>query len=212
MSRLEKAEIRHTSAWLSNWRTPSEAQAYVDALTEQVGDVDFFTQAGLDFIRDAWLAASFGLARNADAVRLVAGEWPDCELRFGERVEQYEITEADVPGRRRGDQYRERDRRRGPSGILVEPDPVENWIKRAEQAPSALRLAAEKKLGKRYGARAGLVVYLNISEYGIRQPEIEGCMAEALAPAGDAFESVWVLWKARAYRVYPAEIEEQEIP
>jgi hypothetical protein len=85
---MTKSEIRDAAARLSDWRAPSEAQAYADALMDRVGDVDFFHQAGLGFLRDAWIAASFGLARKADAVSQIVGEWPDCEQRFGEIIEQ----------------------------------------------------------------------------------------------------------------------------
>ena len=50
--------------------------------------------------------------------------------------------------------------------------------------------------------RAALLVYPNISEYGIRQREIEASLRNATAPAKNAFTAVWVLWKDRAYHVW----------
>ena len=55
------------------------------------------------------------------------------------------------------------------------------------------------KIGKRYAGRASLLVNLNISEFGIRQAEIEAAMAPAVAPALPCFERVWILWKALLY-------------
>ena len=54
-----------------------------------------------------------------------------------------------------------------------------------------------------YGAHANLVIYLNLSEFGSRQSEVEACFPSATEAAKDAFESVWVLWKKRAYQVWP---------
>jgi hypothetical protein len=43
---------------------------------------------------------------------------------------------------------------------------------------------------------------LNIDEYGIRQAEIDASMSESTAPAKNAFQEVWVLWKAQLYRLW----------
>jgi hypothetical protein len=62
-------------------------------------------------------------------VRLVPEreQWPDFEARDGGGIELVECAEADVPGRRRGDEYREAD------GVLTgEHDPIEDWIARAD--------------------------------------------------------------------------------
>jgi hypothetical protein len=61
----------------------------------------------------------------------------------------------------------------------------------------ALRHAAAAKAGKHYPKSAGLVIYLNLSEYGWRRKEIEAVMHEATSPAKDAFREVWVLWDGR---------------
>lgn len=104
--------------------------------------------------------------------------------------------EADDPDRRRGEEYRE--------GIgEVEDDPVEDWVARAKQATAWLQAACRMKAGKRYGGRANLVIYLNLGEYGIRQSEVEACFPSETEAVKDAFETVWILWKKRAYQVWP---------
>jgi hypothetical protein len=60
------------------------------------------------------------------------------------------------------------------------------------------------KIGKRYSGRSSLLVNLNISEFGIRQAEIEATMAPAVAPALPCFQRVWFLWKARLYGPWAA--------
>ncbi len=117
----------------------------VDDTKDQVGSKDFFSQEELAFLRDAWTAAEFDGARQAQHVRVVADIYPDFELRADQQVEAFEAVEADDPKRRRGDEYSE-------STGEIEDDPVEDWVGRAEQAPTWLATACEKKIGKRYGA------------------------------------------------------------
>jgi hypothetical protein len=55
------------------------------------------------------------------------------------------------------------------------------------------------KSQKHYGSSCWLVVYLNISEYGIRQKETEEVIALVKAPYAMSFEAISVLWKGRLY-------------
>jgi hypothetical protein len=201
MPRLSKPELARHRAWLSDWRTPADMAAFVSAVNDAMGSSNFFRQSGVEFLRDAWLAAEFGRHRQSSFVRLVADreQWPDFETRAGDVIEGVECAEADVPGRRRGDEYREADRRSADGSLIAEDDPVEDWIARAEQASVALSAVIGAKIGKRYVGRASLLVNLNISEFGIRQAEIEAAMAPSIKPALPHFQRVWVLWKARLY-------------
>ena len=201
MPRLTPEKIEQHQEWLSEWHSPTEVLAYVGDVNEFLGRY-LFIQAGLAFLRDAWSSATFGHIRGASTIRLIEGEWPDAELRFNDSVEPIECTEADVPGRRRGEEYREAEDKAGPYGLYVEDDPVENWIARAETAPEALRLAAEKKVAKTYSGKTHFLIYLNISEFGIQQNEIKACFLKSTEPAKDAFETVWILWKAAVYKVW----------
>jgi hypothetical protein len=78
-------------------------------------------------------------------------------------------------------------------------DPLKNWVERAESIPRFLDEAVAAKSRKRYGAPCWLVVYLDISECGIRQKETEAVIAEVKARYGQAFEAISVLWKGRLY-------------
>ena len=84
----------------------------------------------------------------------------------------------------------------------AEDDLLEDIFARAEQAHNWIAAACQKKADKRYTGRANLVVYLNLSEYGIRQMEVEACFPSATEVAKDNFEAVWVLWKKRTYPVW----------
>ena len=201
MARLTKSELARHRAWLSDWRTPAEMAAYVAAVNDAMGSADFFRQGGVEFLRDAWLAAEFGRHRQSSSVRLVPerDQWPDFEARGGDVIERVECAEADIPGRRRGDEYREAEKRNAGGGPAVVDDPLEDWVSRADQAPAALSAVIATKIRKRYAGRASLLVNLNISEFGIRHAEIETAMAPAVVPALPCFERVWILWKARLY-------------
>jgi hypothetical protein len=201
MPKLTKAGLADHRAWLSEWRAPGEMAAYVAAVNDAMGSAGFFRQGGVEFLRDAWLAAEFGRHRQCSLVRLVAerDQWPDFETRGGGADECVECAEAGVPGRRRGDEYREAEERIANGQPNFEHDPIEDWIARAGQVPAALTAVIATKIGKHYAGRASLLVYLNIGEFGIRQAEIEAAMPLAIAPALPHFQRVWILWKARLY-------------
>jgi hypothetical protein len=206
MPRLDKAELARHRAWLSEWRTPDDMAAYVTAVNDAMGSAGFLRQGGVEFLRDAWLAAEFGRHRQSSLVRLVPERerWPDFETRGGGANERVECAEADVLGRRRGDENREAEQRAATGQSTLEHDPIEDWIARADQVPAALTAVIATKIGKHYAGRASLLVYLNISEYGIRQAEIEAAMTPAIAPALPHFQRVWILWKVRLYGPWSA--------
>jgi hypothetical protein len=201
MPRLAKAELARHRAWLSEWRAPSDVAACATAVNDAMGSADFFRQGGVEFLRDAWLAAEFGRLRDCSLVRLVPERerWPDFEARGGVVIERVECAEADIPGRRRADEFCGVEARRASGQHTVEHDPIEDWIARADQVPAALAAVIARKIGKRYAGRVSLLVYLNIGEFGIRQAEVEAAMMPAVAPALPYFPRVWVLWKARLY-------------
>jgi hypothetical protein len=56
-----------------------------------------------------------------------------------------------------------------------------------------------KKFKKRYSPPCWLVVYLNITEYDIRQSEIEKVIADTKSRYRRGFVAIFVLWKRRLY-------------
>jgi hypothetical protein len=195
---LTRDELEHYKSRLSEWSPPDEFVRIGRELKDRVRPLQFFTDPIAAFGRDAWVATRLATVSNADAVRLGPDRWPDYEEQKGSIIHQYEITEADLEGRRRGDEYKaEADKE-----PAWEFDPIEKQIARAEQAAPALRRAAEAKATKGYPLAARLVIYLNITEHGIRHKEIEAALAEATAPANKAFAKVWVLWKSHLYLLW----------
>ena len=99
MVRLTQAKKEQHRGWLYQWRSPADMLQHVHATMDELGNVDLFNQAGLEFLRDSWAAATFGNIRNASAVRLVEAEWPDFELKFGFRKSNHVILPlSDKPG------------------------------------------------------------------------------------------------------------------
>ena len=188
------------------WHSPSEVALYLEKIIDEIGVVVFFNQAGLAFLRDAWAAAKFASKLKGEEkdchIRLVSGEWPDFEIRDADTILAFECVEADIPGRRRGEEIRKETESAESSGLIVEDDPVEDWVKRADQVPLALSIAAEKKAAKSYSSGANLLIYLNIDEYGIRQNEIISAMVRSTGAARHSFTSVWVLWKSKVFCVW----------
>ena len=201
MPKLTKPEKTRHRTWLSEWRTPADMAGYVGAVNDAMGSGDFFIQGGVEFLRDAWLAAEFGRHRRSSLVRLVPEreQWPDFEAKTGGILERVECAEVDLSGRRRGDEYRDADERKAAGKPFAQSDPIEAWIARADEVPSALASVIETKIAKNYAGRPDLLLYLNIGEYGIRQSEIEAALPAAAAPALPYFGRVWILWKAQLY-------------
>ena len=195
---LTADELRSARADLQQWMTADEMGERFDALSAISGDY-FFIQGGLQFIRDAHIAATFAKARNASRVRLCAGERPDFEIEVGNATHLYEATEADLPGRRRGDEYRAT-LGKPDAMVHVEDDEIHANI---TAVPGALSLRAADKAGGGYDPAFGLVIFLNVATYGCDKEEIEDCMGAATQPAANAFSEVWVLWGRDAYRTWP---------
>ena len=180
--------------WMSQWRSPREMNEYVDELMAAAGSKALFNKPGTTFILEAWIAGHFANVVGATTVRLIDDQWPDLEVRLNDNLIRFEAIEADVPGRKRGDEYRQPPK-------MVE-DPVEDWIARAEAVPGALQTAVRKKQAKLYSKHENLLIYLNIGEYGIRHREIISAFPDATKDARDIFKSVWILWKEQAFEVW----------
>jgi hypothetical protein len=137
-----------------------------------------------------WTLAEFVRHKTVDQVWLAppCEEWPDGYVRLGKKTENVEVTIALTEGRRMGDEYR-------PGSPTLTHDPVENWVERANGIPDALEKAITRKLEKRYGSGMWLVVYLNISERGIRQAKIECAIAKIRQRHGQSFGGLFVIWK-----------------
>jgi hypothetical protein len=157
-------ELARARAMLSVWQSSSSFIEAATHLHSRTTSTVFFNRPELAFLRDAWVIAKFLKWRPHKRARLSSREeaWPDGLFESACGVVNIEVTEAFEPGRRRGEQFK-------PEAPRVRHDPVEDWVRRAEQIPAALEKAITDKAAKRYSSPFTLLVYLNINEWGIRR-------------------------------------------
>jgi len=157
IARIPKRALGTWRAELSDWTQPLAFGRHADEIVHSVHRDIFFNQAGLTFLRDAWIASRVAYALSPESVRLVPDARPDFEIRSTGEIQQFEATKADDDERRRDAESERPD---------LEPDPVENWRKRFEAIPTALNRVITKKLTKDYQSDVSLVIYLNLGCYG----------------------------------------------
>ena len=197
---LTKTERDDWLRRLHAWLTPKEFRDALNRLESAQRD-HLLTDPRAGFYRDAFCAHEFATLVGADLVRLVGEERPDFQIDVAGAVSAFEVTEADTPGRKRGEEVQERRKRRVAGQPFVEHFPYENWLT-PEQADVALRMAAERKNRPVYDRSGGLVILLNPIEFGAHQQAIEDLMADATAAVRNRFASVWVLWKGVGYNTW----------
>lgn len=195
VDRIPKQTLDDWKVELSQWRPAEAFRSRVDQISSpsQISRRLFFRQPGLAFLRDAWIAARVASALAADQVRLVAAEWPDFEIQTDRQLQQFEATEADRDGRRRGDE---------PDDIEFRHDPVEEWRDRFEAIPAALERVVTKKVNKDYPPGIGLVIYVNLGCYGAYVEEGIQLLRSGTAIAKDKFKVVLVMWEGTLYKFW----------
>jgi hypothetical protein len=191
---LTSEEIDAAGIRLAKWQSAEVFSADVMALCNRCLSSDYFRQPRLNFLQDAFVLAEFAVKRRVDHVRLAAPkeQWPDGYVKIQGNDFNIEVTSTHG-GRRLCDEYRKVE------NAQPVADPVEDWIARADLIPKFLDEAISRKAGKNYGSPCWLVVYLNISEWGIRQEQIEQVIAGTISRYRDRFENVTVLWKGKLY-------------
>jgi hypothetical protein len=129
---LRDDELNGAHSTLAVPRSPRDFQAVVKGLHRRTTSKVLFNNPRQKFLLDAWtlaeLAIRFG---SVEEVRLAGLQerWPDGYVRVGGLIKSVEATIADMPGRKMGKEYR--------SNNGIEPDPVEDWISRANAVPQA---------------------------------------------------------------------------
>jgi hypothetical protein len=132
-------------AWFERWWEPEEffrtVVRYVNALPSPD---EVVTEPHYQRVREAYVAGFFAMIRDQHAavpirVQLEPDRFPDVNLRIGAVVEPFEIVEVQRPGRRRGDEYRER----AAHAVAGRPPRLrlENPLSEQQTAAPALRTA-----------------------------------------------------------------------
>jgi hypothetical protein len=189
---LDKMEIKAACCGLATWQMPDVFANVTQALSSRCSSGDWFSRPDLKFLHDAYVLAKFASLWPVGSVRLAGAseQWPDGYVKIGATIVRVEITSTHG-GRKLGQEYC------GPQTLAM--DPVENWVARAESIPHYLDEAILAKSKRNYGSSCWLVVYLNISEYGVRQAEIERSIASIKQSYSGSFEAITVLWKDKLY-------------
>jgi hypothetical protein len=175
------------------WRSPLDFRRTVARLLKRCLPSEIFNDPKRKFLLDAWVLAELSKHKLFTRLRLAgeAEQWPDGYAQTETGELKIEVTSALLPGRPLGAEYKLPGR--------MEYDPFDNWVKRADAIPGALEKAIGDKVKKRYGSPCALVVYLNISEYGIRQAETEQAIANIKDRYGLEFQYLWILWKGTVF-------------
>jgi hypothetical protein len=176
---------------LERWQTPDEFIAKVNELADLVESEPLFNLTTVGFLRDAMVLGEFTKFRPTEKVRLAAEKdrWPDGQIGTEQNPINIEVTEVLEEGRKRGEEYRN------------ESHPLdgnaEDWRRRALAIPGQLEKAIKRKRQKGYGKKCKLVIYLNMSNYGVLQKETEAAIAAVKAKYADDFSEICVLWQMK---------------
>ena len=179
-----------------DWRQELQKWHSLEGFRDKVRDLrsehgrDLLTASGTGFYREAHTASRFACLCMAARVRLVAADRPDFEMDVADGARAFEVTEADMPGRKRNNEVK--------GWVEDRVEEVKDWLT-PDIAVQILRAAAARKSDGRYEPGWGLLILLNPWNFGADQQAIEALMADATTAARDRFAEVWVLWQDTAY-------------
>lgn len=150
-----------------------------------------FNEPGHQKIRETWCAAVFGLGyekyiRNCQIAINETRENPDVDfyLKTNNKVFPFQITERQMEGRRRGEEWIKRD-----LGIN-EPLPYRP-LQGELDGPSWIENAIAKKVAKQYAGSKGLnlLVYANFTAPNLKYSEVK----EKVLEHHEKFASIWII-------------------
>jgi hypothetical protein len=176
---------------LTRWQSPQEFVAKVEELAAPIISEKLFNDPAAQFLLDAIPIAEFTKFRPTESVRLtdLKEQWPDGQIGTPKQPINVEVTEVLEAGRRRGDEYRN-------DGQAKDGD-AEDWHKRAQAIPARLESGIQRKIGKGNGKDCTLLVYLNMSTYGVLQKETETAIASIKAKYAEHFQEICILWQEK---------------
>jgi hypothetical protein len=193
MPELDMEKLTAGRAALERWQTPAEFRAKVEELAEPIKSEPLFNRTKVRFLMDAMALAEFVKLRPTQQVHLVEEkeQWPDGQMGTPQSPLDIEITEVLEEGRKRGEEYRK--------DGLPQDGTAEDWYRRALAIPEQLEKAIERKVRKSYPEKCTLLVYLNMSTYGILRKETEAAIAAIKAKYANDFREICVLWQEKLF-------------
>jgi hypothetical protein len=191
MAELDLTKLAEGRKALESWQTPDAFIAKVNEIADLVESEPLFNRNEVNFLLDAMVLAEFTKFRPTEKVRLTEEKdrWPDGQTGTPEQPINIEVTEVLEEGRKRGQEYRN-------EGKPLDGDD-EDWRRRALAIPIQLEKAIKRKRQKGYGKKCKLVVYLNMSNYGVLRKETEASIAAIKAKYADDFQEICVLWQMK---------------
>jgi len=169
--------------------SPDELYAKFKMAHDGANPREFFNSPEHKKTQELWCAAQFGRAfsSNLSPCFLLVTDHDeqtvaDFYLKVGGENHPFQITEVQVPGRRRGDEYKNEE----PKGATLE-----NWDLGTEQGPVWVRESIQKKFN-RYGGKVSelnLLVYANFVAY---EHDYER-MCRGTSDLASKFASVWLI-------------------
>ncbi|WP_298242034.1 hypothetical protein [uncultured Bradyrhizobium sp.] len=191
MAELDLVKLAEGRKALEAWQTPEQFKARIDELADAVDSEALFNRNETQFLRDAMTIETFTRYRPTEKVRLAKSteQWPDGQTGTPEQPINIEATEVMEEGRKRGDEYKE--------GGKPLDGGNEDWRRRALDIPVQLEKAIKRKKQKGYGKKCKLVIYLNMSNYGVLQKETEAKIAAIKAKYSADFQEICVLWQEK---------------
>ncbi|MBF0620953.1 MAG: hypothetical protein HQL54_03420 [Magnetococcales bacterium] len=192
MTRLSKIEIQKLESKLSTWFQPKDMLTCFRQISNDIGSEVFFNQAGLAFLRDAYIGAKFGKIRNANKVRLITENQPDFEIIINKTTMKFEATEVLRKGRRRGSEYQPKC-----TGEVVFCSPDELEVDE-EQILQSIKDAINNKNKRYYPPDTHLIAYVNIPFImWYDRDSILTRLKKYTQSQCIQFQSVWILWNDR---------------
>ncbi|MCC8937930.1 hypothetical protein H8A97_22960 [Bradyrhizobium sp. Arg62] len=191
MAELDLVKLAEGRKSLEAWRTPEQFKAKIDELADAVDSEALFNRNETQFLRDAMTLETFIRYRTTENVRLAqaSDQWPDGQIGCPEQPINIEVTEVLEEGRKRGNEYKD--------GAKPLDGDAEDWRRRALDIPVQLEKAIKRKKKKGYGKKCKLVIYLNMSNYGVLQKETEAKIAAIKAKHAADFQEICVLWQQK---------------
>lgn len=191
MAELDLVKLAEGRKALEAWQTPEQFIAKVDEIADAVHSEALFNRNETQFLRDAMVLATFVQYRTVEKARLANEKdpWPDGFIGTPKDPVNIEVTEVLEEGRKRGDEYKNDAR-------PLDGD-AEDWRRRALDIPVQLEKAIKRKKNKGYGKKCKLVIYLNMSNYGVLQKETEARIAAVKGKYAADFQEICVLWQEK---------------
>ncbi len=194
-------------SWFSDWHEPARFFGEVDTILEPIPGDRLFVGPEHQVLFDAFAAGRFAVARWTNEVCLLRMErdrFPDFALKFGDRIEQFEFTEAIKGGRKRGEEYQRRAERRRRE-LPIEPE-LFNPAEEIAAAYEAIPRVIDAKARKHYRPKPNLLVHVNLTIFEW-PPDREAELIELTRPWRHGFESIWLLWGAHVFRAWPTPLK-----